>query len=177
MRANEFIKLLEDEEELMVPKDEFWIEYYDEIITVVKNVWKRKYPDVKLHDTDSFENGDAGFEFNTNPDHQGYTPENDGFTLNFGCQLFYKGDSMMSDNNIFYIVVSNAYSGKYKGVVVDMLDAVYRFMESKLQEYVPGSNRAEFKRMIGIHHNRNQEAWSNIARKLGAVEEPRGYDQ
>ena len=50
-------------------------------------------------------------------------------------------------------------------------------MESKLQEYAPGSNRAEFKRMLGVHHNRNNEAWSNIARKLGAVEEPRGRDQ
>ena len=99
-----------------------------------------------------------------------------GFTLNFGCQLYHTEDGVSSEN-LFYIVVANAYSGKYKGVVLDMLDAVYRFMESKLQEYAPGSNRAEFKRMIGIHHNRNQEAWSNIARKLGAVEEPRGVDQ
>ena len=58
-----------------------------------------------------------------------------------------------------------------------MLASVYTLMESKLQEYAPGSNRAEFKRMLGVHHNRNLEAWSNIARKLGAVEEPRGRDQ
>ena len=43
-------------------------------------------------------------------------------------------------------------------------------MESKLQEYAPGSNRAEFKRMLGVHHNRNDGAWSNIARKLGILE-------
>ena len=170
MRAKDFITENNDF------KDEFWIEYYNEIITVVTNVWKRKYPDVKLQDMDDEDGLADGFTLNTDSDHEGYMPDEDGFTLSFGCQLYHTEDGT-SDQNLFYIVVSNAYSGKYTGVVSDMLDAVYRFMESKLQEYAPGSNRAEFKRMIGIHHNRNQEAWSNIARKLGAVEEPRGVDQ
>ena len=170
MRANEFITENNDF------KDEFWLEYYDQIVTVVTNVWKRKYSDVKLHAMDDEDGLAEGFTFNTNPDHQGYAPGNDGFTLSFGCQLYHTEDGV-SSKNLFYIQVRNAYSGKYKGVVVDMLDATYKFMESKLQEYAPGSNRSEFKRIIGIHHNRNLEAWSHIARKLGAVEEPRGRDE
>ena len=170
MRANEFITENNDF------KDEFWLEYYDQIVTVVTNVWKRKYSDVKLHAMDDEDGLAEGFTFNTNPDHQGYAPGNDGFTLSFGCQLYHTEDGV-SSKNLFYIQVRNAYSGKYKGVVLDMLDATYKFMESKLQEYAPGSNRSEFKRIIGIHHNRNEEAWSHIARKLGAVEEPRGYDE
>lgn len=166
MRANEFVKLLEEEYQ-----DEFPILYYDEISTVVTNVWKRKYPDVELHTPEDENFTGHTFETKTPP------PEKGGFTLNFGCQLYYIEDGQGSDENLFYIVVGNAYSGNFTGVVLDMLDAVYKFMESKLQEYAPGSNRAEFKRMIGIHHNRNQEAWSHIARKLGAVEEPRGRDE
>ena len=170
MRANEFITENNDF------KDEFWLEYYDQIVTVVTNVWKRKYSDVKLHAMDDEDGLAEGFTFNTNPDYQGYAPGNDGFTLSFGCQLYHTEDGV-SSKNLFYIQVRNAYSGKYKGVVLDMLESVYKLMESKLQEYAPGSNRSEFKRIIGIHHNRNEEAWSNIARKLGAVEEPRGVDQ
>ena len=170
MRANEFITENNDF------KDEFWLEYYDQIVTVVTNVWKRKYSDVKLHAMDDEDGLAEGFTFNTNPDHQGYAPGNDGFTLSFGCQLYHTEDGV-SSKNLFYIQVRNAYSGKYKGVVLDMLESVYKLMESKLQEYAPGSNRSEFKRIIGIHHNRNEDAWSNIARKLGAVEEPRGYNE
>ena len=170
MRANEFITENNDF------KDEFWLEYYDQIVTVVTNVWKRKYSDVKLHAMDDEDGLAEGFTFNTKPDHQGYAPGNDEFTLSFGCQLYHTEDGV-SSKNLFYIQVRNAYSGKYKGVVLDMLDATYKFMESKLQEYAPGSNRSEFKRIIGIHHNRNPEAWSHIARKLGAVEEPRGHYQ
>ena len=170
MRANEFITENNDF------KDEFWLEYYDQIVTVVTNVWKRKYSDVKLHAMDDEDGLAEGFTFNTNPDHQGYAPGNDGFTLSFGCQLYHTEDGV-SSKNLFYIQVRNAYSGKYKGVVLDMLESVYKLMESKLQEYAPGSNRSEFKRIIGIHHNRNEEAWSHIARKLGAVEEPRGYNE
>ena len=151
MRANEFITENNDF------KDEFWLEYYDQIVTVVTNVWKRKYSDVKLHAMDDEDGLAEGFTFNTNPDHQGYAPGNDGFTLSFGCQLYHTEDGI-SSKNLFYIQVRNAYSGKYKGVVLDMLDATYKFMESKLQDNSPGSNRSEFKSMIGIHHNRNLEA-------------------
>jgi len=169
MRANEFVKLLKEEYD--IGQDEFQDAYYDEIVTVVTNVWKRKYPDVELHNPeDEFGSGHT-FETKTP------SPEEGGFTLNFGSQLYHTNDEQGSPENLFYIVVSNAYSGNFKGVVLDMLASVYTLMESKLQEYAPGSNRSEFKRMIGIHHNRNLEAWSHIATKLGAVEEPRGRDQ
>ena len=169
MRANEFVKLLKEEYD--IGQDEFQDAYYDEIVTVVTNVWKRKYPDVELHNPeDEFGSGHT-FETKTP------SPEKGGFTLSFGSQLYHTEDVHESPENLFYIVVSNAYSGNFKGVVLDMLASVYTLMESKLQEYAPGSNRAEFKRMLGVHHNRNNEAWSNIARKLGAVEEPRGRDQ
>jgi hypothetical protein len=169
MRANEFIKLLKEEYD--IGQDEFQEAYFDEIVTVVTNVWKRKYPDVELHNPED-EFG-AGHTFETKTP----SPEKGGFTLSFGSQLYHTEDVHESPENLFYIVVSNAYSGNFKGVVLDMLASVYKLMESKLQEYAPGSNRAEFKRMLGVHHNRNLEAWSNIARKLGAVEEPRGRDQ
>ena len=169
MRANEFVKLLKEEYD--IGQDEFQDAYYDEIVTVVTNVWKRKYPDVELHNPED-EFG-AGHTFETKTP----SPEKGGFTLSFGSQLYHTEDVHESPENLFYIVVSNAYSGNFKGVVLDMLASVYTLMESKLQEYAPGSNRAEFKRMLGVHHNRNNEAWSNIARKLGAVEEPRGRDQ
>ena len=169
MRANEFVKLLKEEYD--IGQDEFQDAYYDEIVTVVTNVWKRKYPDVELHNPeDEFGSGHT-FETKTP------SPEEGGFTLNFGSQLYHTKDVHESPENLFYIVVSNAYSGNFKGVVLDMLASVYTLMESKLQEYAPGSNRAKFKRMLGVHHNRNDGAWSNIARKLGAVEEPRGRDQ
>ena len=168
MRANEFVKLLEEEYD--IGQDEFGSAYYDEIVTVVTNVWKRKYPDVELHNPeDDFDI--LTFETKTP------SPEEGGFTLSFGVQLYHTEDVHESPENLCYIVVENAYSGNFKGVVLDMLASVYTLMESKLQEYAPGSNRAEFKRMLGVHHNRNDGAWSNIARKLGAVEEPRGRDQ
>ena len=168
MRANEFIKLLKEEYD--IGQDEFQEAYYDEIVTAVTNVWKRKYPDVELHNPED-EFG-ASHTFETDSGIEGGS-----FTLSFGSQLYHTKDIHESPENLFYIVVSNAYSGKFKGVVLDMLESVYKLMESKLQEYAPGSNRAEFKRMLGIHHNRNLEAWSHIATKLGAVEEPRGRDQ
>jgi hypothetical protein len=168
MRANEFVKLLKEEYD--IGQDEFGSAYYDEIVTVVTNVWKRKYPDVELHNP---ENDFDILTFETKTP----SPEEGGFTLSFGVQLYHTEDVHESPENLFYIVVENAYSGNFKGVVLDMLASVYTLMESKLQEYAPGSNRAEFKRMLGVHHNRNDGAWSNIARKLGAVEEPRGRDQ
>ena len=167
MRANEFVKLLKEEYD--IGQDEFGSAYYDEIVTVVTNVWKRKYPDVELH------NPENDFDIHTFETDSGI--EGGSFTLSFGVQLYHTKDVHESPENLFYIVVSNAYSGKFKGVVLDMLASVYKLMESKLQEYAPGSNRAKFKRMLGVHHNRNDGAWSNIARKLGAVEEPRGRDQ
>ena len=139
--------------------DDDIVEYYDEIHPIVIQAWKSVYPNVPLKTID---NEDLYMQYTTADEYLPHGGNGKDFYLSLGVQ--YIGDD---EPPMGYVNVGDAYAGNYKGVVSKIIAALFEWLE---QQH-PNMKVRE----LGIHMNRNAEAWNAIAQKVGAQLEKRGY--
>jgi hypothetical protein len=139
--------------------DDDFVEYYDEIHPVVISAWKSVYPNVPLK---TYDDEDLYMQYTTADEYLPHGGNGKDFYLSLGVQ--YMGDE---EPPMGYINVGDAYAGNYKGVVAKIIADLFEWLEKKH----PNMGVRE----LGIHMNRNAEAWSAIAQKVGAQLEKRGY--
>jgi len=139
--------------------DDDIIEYYDEIHPVVIKAWKSVYPDVPLK---AIDDEDMYMQYTTADEYEHHGGNGKDFYLSLGVQYVGYEDPAMG-----YINVGDAYAGNYKGVVAKIIASLFEWLEKQH----PNMGVRE----LGIHMNRNAEAWNAIAQKVGAQIEKRGY--
>lgn len=135
-------------------------EYYDEITPTVMNAWKSVYPNIELN---VFDNEDAWMPFSTADKYESTGGNGEDFYFSIAAQY------VVDEEPIGYINIGDAYANDYKGVITKIIAAVFSWLEQKHPDIVV--------RELGISYNRNEEAWRNIAKKVGAQIEKRGYYQ
>ena len=135
------------------------VEYYDEIHPIVIQAWKSVYPNIPLK---AIDNEDLYMQYTTADEYLPHGGNGKDFYLSLGVQ--YMGDE---EPPMGYINVGDAYAGNYKGVVSKIIAALFEWLEKQH----PNMGVRE----LGIHMNRNTEAWNAIAQKVGAQLEKRGY--
>jgi len=139
--------------------DDDIVEYYDEIHPVVIKAWKSVYPNVPLK---AIDDEDLYMQYTTADEYEHHGGNGKDFYLSLGVQ--YIGDDEPPKG---YVNVGDAYAGNYKGVVAKIIASLFEWLEK--QHLSIGV------RELGIHMNRNAEAWTAIAKKVGAQIEKRGY--
>ena len=139
--------------------DDEIVEYYDEIHPIVISAWKSVYPNVPLK---TFDDEDLYMQYTTADEYEHHGGNGKDFYLSLGVQ--YMGDE---EPPMGYVNVGDAYAGNYKGVVSKIIAALYEWLEKQH----PNMRFRE----LGIHMNRNEEAWKAVAQKVGARIEKRGY--
>ena len=139
--------------------DDDIVEYYDEIHPVVIKAWKSVYPNVPLKTID---NEDLYMQYTTADEYLPHGGNGKDFYLSLGAQYVGYEEPPMG-----YVNVGDAYAGNYKGVVAKIIASLFEWLEQKH----PNMGVRE----LGIHMNRNAEAWTAIAKKVGAQIEKRGY--
>jgi len=117
------------------------------------------YPNVPLKVID---NEDLYMQYTTADEYLPHGGNGKDIYLSLGVQ--YIGDE---EPPMGYINVGDAYAGNYKGVVAKIIADLFEWLEKKH----PNIGVRE----LGIHMNRNTEAWNAIAQKVGAQLEKRGY--
>ena len=135
------------------------VEYYNEIHPVVIKAWKSVYPNVPLKVIDD---EDMYMQYTTADEYELHGGNGKDFYLSLGVQYVGYEEPPMG-----YVNVGNAYAGNYKGVVAKIIASLFEWLEQKH----PNMGVRE----LGIHMNRNAEAWDAIAKKVGAQIEQRGY--
>jgi len=139
--------------------DDEEVEYYNEINPVVIKAWKSVYPDVPLK---AIDNEDMYMQYTTADEYEHHGGNGKDFYLSLGVQYIGYEEPPMG-----YVNVSDAYAGNYKGVIAKIIAALFEWLEKQH----PNMKVRE----LGIHMNRNAEAWDAIAQKVGAQIEKRGY--
>lgn len=139
--------------------DDDIVEYYDEIHPVVISAWKSVYPNVPLK---IFDENDLYMQYTTADEYLPHGGNGKDFYLSLGVQ--YMGDE---EPPMGYVHVGDAYANNYKGVVSKIIAALFEWLEKQH----PNMKVRE----LGIHMNRNEEAWNAVAQKVGAQIEKRGY--
>ena len=139
--------------------DDEEVEYYNEINPVVIKAWKSVYPDVPLK---AIDNEDMYMQYTTADEYELHGGNGKDFYLSLGVQYIGYEEPPMG-----YVNVSDAYAGNYKGVIAKIIAALFEWLEKQH----PNMKVRE----LGIHMNRNAEAWDAIAQKVGAQIEKRGY--
>ena len=139
--------------------DDDIVEYYDEIHPVVIKAWKSVYPNVPLK---AIDDEDMYMQYTTADEYKHHGGNGKDFYLSLGVQ--YIGDDEPPKG---YVNVGDAYAGNYKGVVAKIIASLFEWLEKQ--------HPSMGVRELGIHMNRNAEAWNAIAQKVGAQIEKRGY--
>ena len=139
--------------------DDDIVEYYDEIHPVVIKAWKSVYPNVPLK---AIDDEDLYMQYTTADEYEHHGGNGKDFYLSLGVQ--YIGDDEPPKG---YVNVGDAYAGNYKGVVAKIIASLFEWLEKQ--------HPSMGVRELGIHMNRNAEAWNAIAQKVGAQIEKRGY--
>ena len=139
--------------------DDEEVEYYDEIHPVVIKAWKSVYPNVPLK---AIDDEDMYMQYTTADEYKHHGGNGKDFYLSLGVQ--YIGDDEPPKG---YVNVGDAYAGNYKGVVAKIIASLFEWLEKQ--------HPSMGVRELGIHMNRNAEAWNSIAQKVGAQIEKRGY--
>jgi hypothetical protein len=139
--------------------DDEEVEYYDEINPVVIKAWKSVYPDVPLKVIDD---EDMYMQYTTADEYEHHGGNGKDFYLSLGVQYIGYEEPPMG-----YVNVGDAYAGNYKGVIAKIIASLFEWLEQRH----PNMGVKE----LGIHMNRNAEAWDAIAKKVGAQIEQRGY--
>ena len=139
--------------------DDEEVEYYNEINPVVIKAWKSVYPDVPLK---AIDNEDMYMQYTTADEYEHHGGNGKDFYLSLGVQYIGYEEPPMG-----YVNVGDAYAGNYKGVIAKIIASLFEWLEQRH----PNMGVKE----LGIHMNRNAEAWDAIAKKVGAQIEKRGY--
>ena len=139
--------------------DDDIVEYFDEIHPVVIKAWKSVYPNVPLK---AIDDEDMYMQYTTADEYLPHGGNGKDFYLSLGVQYIGYEEPPMG-----YVNVGDAYAGNYKGVVAKIIAALFEWLEKRH----PNMGVRE----LGIHMNRNAEAWNVIAKKVGAQLEKRGY--
>ena len=158
MRANEILQ--EDE---YVPIDG------DKIENIIKSVFNKKYPDTMIFtNTDEWEDitnavtsqetedamdpeyGDPEFDIDSvvSGGSQFFDPNPDEFSLTINAYVDKEANEMV-------VVVTDAGSGPYKGVVAPIIDEIFK-------------TTPNLPRVLVIKHDSSGGVWEKIAKKLGA---------
>lgn len=163
------------EEEITKHFEELFPNWYGEpeidanelVADAMLDAWETVYPDVALNCEFGEEND---LMFYTGDEIETYARAGDGSGVSDEFNLMISSSIISVRHEDFesnaqesvYIQVMDATAGQYLGAVTPMLAAAYQEMEKVL----PDGN---YRRVLGVAENRNHEAWSRIAQKLGAT--------